>query len=72
MSQAVKVERRETLKQKPNTSQLGFGKYFTDYMLSYDYDADKGWHDLKIVPYVLLKFHLLHKVFIMVNRYSKD
>ncbi|CAC5584233.1 Branched-chain amino acid aminotransferase [Staphylococcus aureus] len=49
MSQAVKVERRETLKQKPNTSQLGFGKYFTDYMLSYDYDADKGWHDLKIV-----------------------
>lgn len=23
MSQAVKVERRETLKQKPNTSQLG-------------------------------------------------
>ena len=28
MSQAVKVERRETLKQKPNTSQLGFGKYF--------------------------------------------
>lgn len=24
MSQAVKVERRETLKQKPNTSQLGF------------------------------------------------
>ena len=20
-------------------------------MLSYDYDADKGWHDLKIVPY---------------------
>ncbi|GAB5818846.1 hypothetical protein JMUB7533_26750 [Staphylococcus aureus] len=29
MSQAVKVERRETLKQKPNTSQLGFGKYCT-------------------------------------------
>ena len=28
MSQAVKVERRETLKQKPNTSQLGFGKIF--------------------------------------------
>lgn len=51
MSQKVKVEQRDTLKTKPDTSNLGFGQYFTDYMLSYDYDADQGWHDLKIVPY---------------------
>lgn len=24
-------------------------------MLSYDYDIDKGWHDLKIVPYAPLE-----------------
>ena len=28
MSQAVKIELRETLKEKPDTSQLGFGKVF--------------------------------------------
>ena len=71
MSQAVKIELHETLKEKPDTSQLGFGKYFTDYMLSYDYDADKGWHDLKIVPYGPMKFRQQHKVFTMDNQCSK-
>lgn len=51
MSEKVKFEQRETLKEKPDTSQLGFGQYFTDYMLSVDYEADKGWHDMKIMPY---------------------
>ncbi|HFJ5039239.1 branched-chain amino acid aminotransferase [Staphylococcus aureus] len=79
MSQAVKVERRETLKQKPNTSQLGFGKYFTDYMLSYDYDADKGWHDLKIVPYGPIEIspaaqgvHYGQSVFEGLKAYKRD
>ena len=52
MSQKIKLEQRETLKEKPtDLSQLGFGQVFTDYMLSYDYNAEQGWHDLKIVPY---------------------
>ena len=51
MSEKVKFEQRDTLKEKPDTSKLGFGQYFSDYMLSLDYDADKGWHDMKIVPY---------------------
>lgn len=52
MSENVKFEKREELKQKPDPSNLGFGQHFTDYMLSYDYDEDKGgWHDLKITPY---------------------
>ena len=46
-----KIRKRESLKEKPDTANLGFGQYFTDYMLSVDYDADQGWHDMKIVPY---------------------
>lgn len=51
MSEKVELVKRQSLKEKPDPTQLGFGQYFTDYMLSYDYDDDKGWHDLKIVPY---------------------
>lgn len=55
MSEKVKFEQRDNLKEKPDPSNLGFGQYFTDYMLSLDYDADKGWHDMKIVPYAPLE-----------------
>ncbi len=47
----IKVERAETLKEKPDQSNLGFGKYFTDHMFVYDWDSEKGWHDARIVPY---------------------
>ncbi|WP_253662007.1 branched-chain amino acid aminotransferase [Williamsia maris] len=29
----------------------GFGNYFTDHMVSIDWDADRGWHDAAVVPY---------------------
>lgn len=29
----------------------GFGKYFTDHMVLIDWDADRGWHDERVVPY---------------------
>jgi branched-chain amino acid aminotransferase len=29
----------------------GFGKFFTDHMVSIDYTADRGWHDAKVLPY---------------------
>ncbi|MCU5746645.1 branched-chain amino acid aminotransferase [Staphylococcus sp. SQ8-PEA] len=51
MSDRIEIVKRDQLKEKPDPQNLGFGKHFTDYMLSYDYDKDKGWHDLKIVPY---------------------
>ena len=34
----VKVEKTENLKVKPDQNNLGFGKYFTDYMFVMDYD----------------------------------
>lgn len=29
----------------------GFGKYFTDHMVSIEWTEDKGWHDAKVRPY---------------------
>ena len=38
-------------KEKPDQSDLGFGRYFTDHMFIMDYDEGEGWHDGRIVPY---------------------
>ena len=35
----------------PPSDQLGFGSVFTDHMFLMDYNAGKGWHDARIVPY---------------------
>lgn len=51
MSDKIQFQQREQLKEKPDQSSLTFGKVFTDYMLSFEYSIDKGWHDLKIIPY---------------------
>lgn len=45
----IKFVKRDVLKEKP-TENLGFGKYFTDYMFEMDYYNGK-WQDARIVPY---------------------
>lgn len=47
----IKFVERKILKDKPDFSNLGFGKYFTDYMFVMDYDPENGWHDARIVPH---------------------
>ena len=47
----IKIVKRETLKEKPDFSKLGFGKYFTDHMFMMDYSDKEGWHDFRIVPF---------------------
>ena len=47
----IRVERIAVPKQKPDETNLGFGKYYTDHMFVMDYDAGQGWHDARIVPY---------------------
>ena len=47
----IKITRAEVLKEKPDSSTLGFGKIFTDHMFIMDYSKDEGWHDARIVPY---------------------
>ena len=42
----------EKLKEKPAwDSNLGFGKYFTDYMFTMDWTKEEGWCNAKIEPY---------------------
>ena len=47
----IKIVKRENLKEKPDFSKLGFGKYFTDHMFMMDYSDKEGWHDFRIVPF---------------------
>jgi branched-chain amino acid aminotransferase len=47
----IKITRATTLKEKPDSSTLVFGKSMTDHMFIADYDEGQGWHDPRIVPY---------------------
>ena len=47
----IKFVKRDVLKEKPHQSNLGFGKYMTDYMFVMDWDKGIGWHDARIEPY---------------------
>ncbi len=46
----MKITLAKTLKQKPDFSKLGFGKYFTDHMLYMEY-ANGKWSEVEIKPY---------------------
>ena len=46
----IKITRTTAPKAKPDESNLGFGKKFTDHMFVMDYTEGKGWHDARIVP----------------------
>lgn len=47
----IRFEKADKLKEKPDQNNLGFGKYFTDYMFVMDWDQGVGFHDARIVPY---------------------
>ena len=58
----IKVTRAATLKEKPESSTLVFGKAMTDHMFLVDYDEGQGWHDPRIVPYGPLQIDPAAKV----------
>ncbi len=45
------ITRTASPKQKPADETLRFGTVFSDHMFIMNYDAGKGWHDPRIVPY---------------------
>ncbi|RCX09295.1 branched chain amino acid aminotransferase [Anaerobacterium chartisolvens] len=51
MSHEIRIDKTKSPKAKPDQSNLGFGKYFTDHMFIMDYTEGTGWHDARIVPY---------------------
>ncbi len=59
----IEIIHTEKRKEKPaDQSQLGFGKYFTDYMFTMRY-SEGAWHDAKIEPYAPVAFDLATTVF---------
>ena len=53
----IRFEKNTAPKQKPDSSTLGFGKFFTDHMFMMDYSAEEGWHDARIIPFGPLAIH---------------
>ncbi len=47
----IKIQKSEHLKEKPDQSNLGFGRHFTDHMFIMEHNRQEGWHDARIVPY---------------------
>jgi len=47
----VTVTKTQTLKPKPDETNLGFGTIFTDHMFNMDYSTEKGWFNPRIEPY---------------------
>ena len=55
--QEIKIVKSKTLKEKPDQSNLGFGKYFTDHMFVMEYTEGKGWENARIVPFDYIPIH---------------
>ena len=53
----IRIERNANPAQKPDSTKLGFGRYFTDHMFIMDYSAEQGWHDARIVPFAPIALH---------------
>lgn len=51
----ISLVRTTAPKAKPDESNLGFGRYFTDHMFMMDYKDGDGWHNPRIVPYAPLE-----------------
>ena len=52
----IKIERAKTLKEKPDFSKLGFGKFFTDHMFVAEF-KNGAWQDARIVPFDYIPIH---------------
>jgi len=53
----IKITKAATLKEKPDSSTLGFGKIFTDHMFMMDWNSEKGWYNQRIVPFQNISLH---------------
>jgi branched-chain amino acid aminotransferase len=47
----IAIRRAGQSKARPPTGELGFGQYFTDHMFLAEFEAGRGWHNLRLEPY---------------------
>jgi branched-chain amino acid aminotransferase len=66
-------------KAHPPARELGFGHYFSDHMLLWNQDAERGWHDARIVPYgplsldpACMALHYAQQIFEGIKAYHGD
>ncbi len=53
----IKITKAAVLKEKPDSSTLGFGKIFTDHMFMMDWNSETGWQNARIVPFENISLH---------------
>ena len=53
----IKITKASVLKEKPDSSTLGFGKIFTDHMFFMDWNSETGWTNARIVPFENISLH---------------
>ena len=53
----ITIKKTTSPKVKPESSVLGFGKYFTDHMFIMDYTEGEGWKNARIVPFGYIPVH---------------
>ena len=53
----IKIIKTEHPKELVPTSELGFGKHFSDHMFVMDYEEGRGWYDARIVPFSNISLH---------------
>ena len=52
----ISIQKAKVLKEKPDFSNLGFGKYFTDHMFVMEY-SNGAWQNARIVPFDYIPIH---------------
>lgn len=45
------ADRRADAEREALLADPGFGNYFTDHMVSIEWERDRGWHDAQVMPY---------------------
>ena len=75
----IQKTRTQNPKAKPDQSNLGFGKFFTDHMVTVDYNAEQGWHNAQLIPYgplsldpAAMVFHYGQELFEGLKAYPTD
>ena len=53
----IKITKTDSPKKLMAESELGFGQFFSDHMFIMDYEAGRGWHNARIVPFGYISLH---------------
>ena len=53
----ITIVENQNPRKLPETSELGFGKFFSNHMFLMDYEQGSGWHNGRIVPFGKISLH---------------